>query len=292
MQTTDFGTTGMTVSRLGLGAGQVGAADLPERDAAALLNLALDLGVTLIDTADCYGLSEERIGRHVSHRRDEFVLSTKCGHGIEGLADWTPEEVRASVERSLTLMRTDHVDVLHLHSCDKERLADGSLADAMDELVRAGKVRVAAYSGENEHLMFAIESGRFASIETSVNIADQWSLHHALPEASSRGLGVIAKRPIANAAWQYATRPDGVYGEVYWDRLQELAYDLGADPLDLALRFAAFAPGVSSAIMGTVKVANLERAVSTVARGPLDQAQLDAIEARWQERGQGFDGQV
>lgn len=292
MQTKDFGTTGLTVNVLGLGAGQVGAADLAEEDAAALLNRALDLGITLVDTADCYGLSEERIGRHISHRRDEFVLSTKCGHGMDGFTDWTPEEVRASVDRSLTRMNTDHIDVLHLHSCDRDRLEDGSLADTMYELVRAGKVRLAAYSGENEHLVFAIESGRFASVETSVNIADQWSLHNALPTAAATGIGVIAKRPIANAAWKYDTRPDGVYGEVYWDRLQQLAYDLGDDPLDLALRFTAFAPGVCSAIMGTVKVANLERAVASVQRGPLEQSQLDAIEQRWQQVGQDFDGQV
>lgn len=292
MQMRPFGTTGLTVSALGLGAGQVGAHDLDDAQAGRLLNAALDAGVTLVDTAGCYGLSEERIGRHIGHRRDEFVLSSKCGHGVDGLADWTPECVRAGVERSLQRLRTDHVDVMHLHSCSREQLADGSLADALDALVAEGKVRFVAYSGENDDLATAIGSGRFASIETSVNIADQWSLHHAVPEATSRGLGVIAKRPIANAAWQYDRRPDGVYGEVYWDRLQELAYDLGDDPLGLALRFSAFAPGVSSAIMGTAKPENLARAVAAVEQGPLGDDVLAHVAGRWQAVGGGWGGEV
>ncbi len=292
MEIRDFGKTGLRVSALGLGAGQVGAEDLADDEAGRVLNRVLDAGITLIDTADCYGLSEERIGRHIAHRRDEYVLSSKCGHDVPGTQDWTPENVRASVERSLQRLQTDRIDVLHLHSCDKDKLADGSLADAMDELVAAGKVRFAAYSGENDSLAAAIESGRFASVETSVNIADQWSLHHALPAARERGMGVIAKRSIANAVWKYASRPDGVYGEVYWDRLQELDYDLGADPQVFALRFSAFAPGVDCAIMGTSKLANLDAAVAAVEKGPLEQAQLEAVEARWQQVGSGFNGQI
>lgn len=292
MKTNSFGDTGVSVSVLGLGAGQVGAGGLGETEAAAVLNTALDLGITLIDTADCYGLSEERIGRHLRARRDEFVLSSKCGHDVPGTQDWTPENVRASVEHSLQRLQTDHIDILHLHSCTQDKLADGSLVDAMDELVSAGKVRFVAYSGENEHLVAAITSGRFASVETSVNIADQWSLHHALPLAQEHGLGVIAKRPIANAVWKYDTRPDGVYGEVYWDRLQQLSLDLGDDPLAFALRFSAFAPGVCAAIMGTAKVDNLRRAVATVEHGPLPEDQLADVERRWSQNGQGFDGQV
>lgn len=292
MQTRDFGSTGLVVSTLGLGAGQVGDGSLDEAEAGRVLNRALDLGVTLVDTAGCYGVSEQRIGRHLAHRRDEFVLSTKCGHGVDGYPDWTPECVRAGVERSLQRLRTDHLDIVHLHSCDASQLADGSLADALEELVTEGKVRVAAYSGENAALTTAIASGRFASVETSVNIADQWSLHNALPGAAARGLGVIAKRPIANAAWKYDRRPDGVYGEVYWDRLQQLGYQLGDDPLGFALRFTAHAPGVGSAIMGTSKVANLEAAVQAVEQGPLADDQLQAVAERWNALGQGFDGQV
>ena len=79
MLTRPFGTDGLMVSILGLGADKIGREHVSEEHASAVLNGALDLGITLVDTARGYGLSEERIGRHISHRRDSFVLSTKCG---------------------------------------------------------------------------------------------------------------------------------------------------------------------------------------------------------------------
>ena len=96
MQTRPFGTTGLSVPVLGLGTAQVGSPDVPEANAARLLNRALDEGLTLIDTAHCYGISEERIGRHLGRRRDEFVLSTKGGPKINGQRDWSPGSVLES----------------------------------------------------------------------------------------------------------------------------------------------------------------------------------------------------
>lgn len=289
MQTRPFGTTGLSVPVLGLGTAQVGSPDVPEANAARLLNRALDEGLTLIDTAHCYGISEERIGRHLAGRRDEYVLSSKCGHQLEGYDDWTPAIVRASVELSLQRMRTDHIDVLHLHSCDKEDLLDGSLADTMQELKDEGKIGVVAYSGDNAALAHAVSSGRFAAVEASVSIADQWNLHHVLGEAAASGLGVIAKRPIANGIWRHAERPTGVYGDVYWDRLQDLAYATDLDLAEFALRFTAFAPGVTTAVMGTTNPDNITRAVATVAQGPLPDDALAHVAERWDAVGQDWD---
>lgn len=293
MQQRDFGTTGLKVSVLGLGAGQVGAETLPEAEAEQLLHRTLDLGITLIDTARGYGLSEERIGRHLAGRRDEFVLSSKGGYGVEGIQDWTPESIRPGIERALRLMRTDHLDIFHLHSCPLDTLRQD---DLLAELVRArqdGLIRVAAYSGENAELAWAAGSGHFGSVQTSVNVTDQWSLHHVLPDASARGLGVIAKRPIANAAWQFAQRPVGEYAEVYWERLHTLGLDpQGLDWTEFALRFSAFAPGVGSAIVGTARVENLERNAAIVEKGPLPAGMLESIEAAWAEHGQGWGGEV
>lgn len=163
MQQRPFGRTGLTISALGLGAGQVGERDVTDREAATLLHAALDAGITLVDTARGYGTSEERIGRHLSSRRDEFVLSTKGGYDIEGTRDWTPENLRGSVERSLRLLRTDWIDVFHLHSCPSEVLARGDLQDALEGLVAAGSIGVAAYSGDNAPLAEAAGSGRFGT---------------------------------------------------------------------------------------------------------------------------------
>ena len=284
MEQRSFGRTGLTVSVVGLGAGQVGEADVTDTEAAAVLQGALDLGVTLVDTAASYGTSEERIGRHLAHRRSAFVLSSKGGAGMPGHEDWTVGALRASIEQSLRRTRSERVDVFFLHSCSVEVLRRGDLQDALDEAVGAGKVGVAGYSGDNEALAFAAGSGRFGALECSVNVADRWNLHHVL--GRDPGLGVIAKRPIANAPWRFAERPSGHYAELYWERLRTLALDPGdLGWAELALRFSAYAPGVHSAIVGTAKLENLRRNVEAAEQGPLPVAVLEELDRAWDRVG-------
>lgn len=279
-----FGNTALSVSVVGLGAGQVGENDVTEAEAAEVLNGALDLGVTLIDTAASYGLSEERIGRHLGRRRDEFVLSTKGGPKINGQPDWSPGSVLASIERSLRLTQSEQIDIFYLHSCPIEVLRRGDLQDTLDKAVAAGKIGVAGYSGDNDPLAFAVDSNRFGSIETSVNIADQWNLRHVLGRRPE--LGVIAKRPIANAPWRFADRPTGHYAELYWERLQALELDPGdMDWTEFALRFTAYASGVHTAIVGTAKLAHLRRNITAASRGPLETGVLEGIDRAWRDVG-------
>lgn len=84
-----LGRTGLEVSAIGLGCGPLGAPGLTERDAEALVDAALALGITLFDTAPSYGPSEERLGRTLERHRDRVVLSTKVGYGVDGVPDWT-----------------------------------------------------------------------------------------------------------------------------------------------------------------------------------------------------------
>ncbi|GGR53539.1 oxidoreductase [Deinococcus seoulensis] len=297
MEQRDFGTTGLRVSALGLGAGQIGDAALTEEHVGTLLNRAVDRGVTLIDTARGYGLSEERIGRHLAYRRHDFILSSKGGYGADGADDWTPQAIRLGIEQALTRLRCDWIDIFHLHSCPADTLRREDLLGALDDARTAGLIRVAAYSGENEALAWAAQSGRFGSLETSVNLADQWSRHQVLPAAHSAGLGVIAKRPIANAAWRFSERPVGEYAEPYWERLGILNLNAvreaaGLDWTQFALRFSAHAPGVHSAIVGTASSENLERNVRTVQEGPLPLDVLTHIEAAWRVHGADWGGEV
>ena len=279
-----FGDTGLSVSVVGLGAGQIGEANVDEATASGVLNGALDLGVNLIDTAASYGSSEERIGRHLGHRRDEFLLSSKGGQAIDSHADWSPASVSASIEQSLRRTRSERIDVYFLHSCPVEVLRRGDLQDTLDQAVAAGKIGVAGYSGDNEHLAFAVDSGRFAAIETSINVADQWNLRSVVGHRPE--LGVIAKRPIANAPWRFVDQPRGNYAELYWQRLRELQLDPGNLAwAEFALRFTAYAPGVHCAIVGTAKLANLRRNVEAAGRGPLPPALLADIDRAWQRVG-------
>lgn len=293
MQQNTFGNTGLQVSALGLGAGQVGAESLNEQAAGGFLNTALDCGITLIDTARGYGLSEERIGRHLAHRRSEFVLSTKVGYGIPGYADWTGDCITAGIEAALGRLRTDVIDIVHLHSCPLPTLQAGEVIAALLRAKEQGKVRFVAYSGENAELAWSIDSGHFGSVECSVNLFDQWSLRHALPRAAAKGMGIIAKRPLGNAPWRHAQRPVGDYCENYWTRMQAL----GLQPEGMAwdefsLRFAAFVPGVGSAIAGTASVSHLRHNVALVEKGPLPADLLTAVATRYGEVGADWGGEI
>lgn len=291
--TRDFGATGLRVPLLGLGAGQIGEPRLPEAEASRILNAALDLGVTLVDTARGYGLSEERIGRHLAHRRGEFVLATKVGYGVEAEADWTAACVRRGIDEALRRLRTDVIDVALLHSCGTEELRDEGILRALEDGRRAGKLRVAGYSGENAPLELALASGRFGAIECSVNLCDQRVIDGTLPVARERSLGVIAKRSIANAPWRHAERPVGQYVEEYWVRWKAMGIDPDGLPWDeLALRFSAYLPGVSCCIVGTTRVEHLRRNAELAARGPLPADLVEAIRAAFRSHDQGWTGQI
>lgn len=264
-----FGHSGLRVSALGFGAGQIGGRDLSEDEVGGLVNGVLDLGVNLFDTAPSYGLSEERLGRHLSWRRHETVLSTKGGYGTEQ-PDWTYGAIMAGVEQSLRRLRTDRVDLFHLHSCPLEILRRDDILEACRDLSRSGKVRVVAYSGEEEALRFAVECGVFGGIQCSVNVCDQRSLDGPVKLAQARGLGVLAKRPLANAAWEGRTPGDDLAAAAYQARFRALQLPTSELPWhEQFLRFTAHAPGVTSCIVGTRRLENVRKNVEAVRRGPL-----------------------
>jgi aryl-alcohol dehydrogenase-like predicted oxidoreductase len=278
-----FGNSGLEVSALGLGGGQVGNSNLPEPVAERLLNQTLNLGLNLIDTARGYGQSEARIARYLGRRRQEMVLSTKVGYGVAGVNDWTADAVRLGIDEALQTLQTDWIDIVHLHSCSLEVLKRGDVITALEDARQAGKVRVAAYSGENEALDFAVASGRFQAVQTSINLTDQRNLQGALPQIQARGLGVIAKRPVANAPWRFETRPYGHYAEEYWYRWQTMRLNpRGLDWQELALRFVAFMPGVPTCIVGTASSEHLLQNAKLLARGPLPDDQVDEIRRAFQ----------
>ena len=288
-----YGSTGLDVSPLGLGAGQLDRPGMDEAACAAFLNGALDAGVTLIDTAPSYGRSEARIGRHLAHRRDQFTLSTKVGYGIEGVPDWTGPCVAACVDRALRVLATDHLDIVHLHSCPAETLARGEVIEALEAAKAAGKVRAIAYSGENEALAFALACGRFDGLQCSVNLCDQRVLETTLPVVQARNLGLIAKRPLANTPWIHAVRPVGQYCETYWLRLRAMGLDPGdLSWPELALRFATFQPGVSSCIVGTADLAHLNTNLRILEQGPLPEATVAAIRGAFAASDDGWEGQI
>ena len=279
ISTRPYGNSGMQLSALGLGAGKLGDARLSDGDAAELLAASVDAGVTLIDTAPSYGLSEQRIGRHLSTRRADVVISTKLGYGVDGIPDWTGPCIAAGVDQALRILRTDRIDIAHLHSCPWTVLAQGDVVDALERVKQSGKVRAIAYSGENEDLDYAVGMDRFDGFMASLNLFDERVIDRILPRIPDKGF--IAKRPSANHPWRFDAQPVGDYCEPYWQRWQAMGLDNGGIEWgELAIRFALSIPGVSSAIVGTGRAAHLLQNRDWAMKGPLDP---DTV-ARWQQR--------
>jgi aryl-alcohol dehydrogenase-like predicted oxidoreductase len=283
-----FGKTDMKVSILGFGGAEIGYQQASPKDVERLLNSAFDAGLNVIDTAECYMESEELIGQAVSHRRQDYYLFTKCGHarGFD-LSDWDPKLIEKSIDRSLQRLRTDYVDVIHLHSCSEEILRRGEVIEVLQKAKQAGKTRYIGYSGDKQDALYAIELGVFDSFETSVNIADQEAIDLTIPRAVERGLGVIAKRPVANAAWLSKERPQSEYNVPYWERLRELNYAFtqgdttAASSVATALRFTLSIPGVHTAIVGTQNPDRYQQNAQILAEGLLDESQYKAIRDQW-----------
>jgi aryl-alcohol dehydrogenase-like predicted oxidoreductase len=286
MEKRPLGKTDMLVSVLGFGGAEIGFEHAEQATVCRLLGGALDAGLNVIDTAECYPGSEELIGQAVSQRRKEYYLFTKCGHP-EGMPaeDWQPASILASIERSLRRLRTDRLDLVQLHSCSDAELRKGDVITALQQARDRGYTRYIGYSGDGAVARYAIECGQFDTLQTSVNIADQEALELTMPLARQRQMGVIAKRPIANAVWRHAQKPENPYYHAYWERVRKLDYDfLHGDPketISIALRFTLGVAGVHTAIVGTTKPGRWRENAELLEAGPLSESQVQRIRGRW-----------
>lgn len=282
-----LGKTGLKVSVLGFGGSEIGFEGPGVDTVSMLLNTALDNGLNVVDTGECYGDSEELIGKTLSGRRKDFNLFTKTGHasGMD-LPDWDPRLIETQIDRSLQRLKTDRVEVLHLHSCSLEILKQGDVIAALRKVKQAGKARFIGYSGDGQAAAYAITCGAFDTLQTSLNIFDQSPIDTNLPLARQHNMGVICKRPIGNAVWRHATKPADSFNHRYWDRCQVLRYGFLSDAgqaVSTALRFTLSQDGVHTAIVGTKNPEHWKSNATLLAAGPLDQARMSEIRKRWQE---------
>jgi aryl-alcohol dehydrogenase-like predicted oxidoreductase len=294
-----LGKTGLAISALGFGGSEIGHAPISTAELNRLLGNALDAGINVIDTAECYQGSETAIGEALGGRRNRFCLMTKCGHasGID-LADWSPALLEQSIDRSLQRLRTDHIDVLYLHSCAADTLHDEKAMHVVLHARDVGKVRFLGYSGDGKAALAAVETGMFDVLMTSLSIADQEAIDLTLPRAQAQNMGVVVKRPIANVAWKSSRKATSEPAVRYWPvgytdeyarRLQLLDYDFlklaeFKDAVSIALRFTLGVPGVTMAITGTTNPDRLRQNAALLEAGPLDPALVSAIRARWHEQ--------
>jgi aryl-alcohol dehydrogenase-like predicted oxidoreductase len=290
IMTRPLGRTNEDVTILGYGAMELrGGPRGPEVDddaAGRLLNEVLDGGINLIDTSPDYGRSEELIGTHLSHRRDEFFLASKCGCLIEIPADatppyphdYSPANVRADVEQSLRRLRTDHLDLVQVHgSPSAEHLRDNHTVETLQELQQEGKVRFIGMSGILPNLPDHVAMDVFDVFQIPYS-AVQRDHEDLITEAAARGAGTLIRGGAARGApseeknWRVGplSQAAGV-GQRNWTAsgIGDLLAASGMGAMEFTLRFTLSHPGLSTTIVGTANPDHLRGNVAIAEKGPL-----------------------
>jgi aryl-alcohol dehydrogenase-like predicted oxidoreductase len=303
MRTRTLGATGISVSAIGLGGWQLGDVDAwhgPDHDTSLrIIDEALALGVNLFDTAPGYagGRSELLLGEALEGRRDGVVLVTKFGHTVDGRTDWDPDRIEAAVEQSLLALRTDHLDVVLMHSPPAELLDGGTTThyERFQELQDAGVVR--AYGASVDwaaHIDTVVATTGSQVLEVQLNAFHQEPLA-ALQKAAAQGVGAIVKVPL-DSGWltgRYDARASFTDVRSRWDaatierraelvaRLRAIVPD-GVTMTHAALRWLLAQDCVSSVIPGAKSVEQL-RVNAAAADDVLAPETVDAIRALWAE---------
>ncbi len=276
-----LGRTGLSVTVLGFGAMDLGgpppAAEISDDEAGRVLNAVLDSGINFIDTSVCYGTSERRIGQALAHRRHEFVLATKCGC-VPGQPMGTPHNhsaanIRAGVEHSLRLMRTDHLDIVQFHQSLTRSAWEGEGAlNELQQMKQEGKLRFIGISGTLPNLNQQIDSGVFDVFQIPYS-ALQREHEAVIEKASVTGGGIVVRGGVARGAptdWNkryYMLTGDELSGR--WDkaRLDELLN--GISRIEFMVRFAIALPALDTTIIGTKSLAHLRENLAAAIKGPL-----------------------
>jgi aryl-alcohol dehydrogenase-like predicted oxidoreductase len=277
-----LGDSGLLVSVVGLGCNNFGGDRLDVNATRAVVDAAIDVGVTLFDTSDTYGKeggSELALGEVLAGRRDKVVLATKfgnqrtdMGYGPAAGAKGGRKYIRLAVEQSLRRLRTDYIDLYQLHTPDPLTPIEETIA-ALDELVTAGKVR---YTGHSNLAGWQIADAAHAAASAGrtpfISAQNHWSLlergaeAEVVPAAMNFGLGVLPFFPLANGLLTgkvrrgkpvpEGTRLAGRAGYVTEDKLDKVEALIawgaahGVSILEIAIGGLAAQPGCTSVIAG------------------------------------------
>ncbi len=276
MRTRSLGAEGPDVSVVGLGTNNFGAR-IDYDESKAVLDEAIEQGVTLVDTADIYsqGTSEEFIGRALEGRRDAVFVATKFGKPMNespSESRGSPEYVRWAVEGSLRRLRTDFVDVYQMHEPDPSTPVEETLA-VLDELVREGKVR---FIGSSNYSPAQIEQAdtvardrgitRFVAAQNEYSLVEREAEDGLLALCDGLGIGMLPYFPLASGLLtgkhplgQVPTEGRLAGREIpaeRWERvaaLERYAEERGVTLLDVAIGGLLAMPAIASVIAGATK---------------------------------------
>ena len=264
-----LGNTGLKVSEIGLGATQLGNVAIPLAQAEAVLKGALDSGINFIDTAARYFESEERIGRFISNRKEDFFVATKCGGyrvrnesgDFEGHRDYSRKGILEAIDRSRKRMKLDVIDIVQFHGMPGEADDWKEAFDALHEAKERGWAKFIGLSADGNTAVDSAGDWPLDTHELNYNILWQEPDRELIPHLQRLGRGIIAKRPVANAVYigdQYDLGDEANRMRVRMEQfpLVELA---GEMPLfEFVLRFTLSNPAIATAIIGTANPAHVK----------------------------------
>jgi aryl-alcohol dehydrogenase-like predicted oxidoreductase len=277
-----LGRTGLDVTVLGFGAmelrgpnaGVRGGRQLAPGQAERVLNIALDSGINFIDTSIDYGDSEELIGRHIAHRRREYILASKCGCIVDPVSAppgvrhlYTKKNVLDGVHQSLRRMRTDYLDLVQFHNAAsrKDVEAEGAL-EALMQLKREGKVRFIGSSSVLPGLAELIGMGVFDAFQIPYSAVDR-EHEQAITRAARAGAGTVIRGGVARGEPGRGLA-DANRWQV-WDRAKLDDLLGGMTRMQFLLRFTVSHPDLHTTIVGTINPDHLADNVKAAMQGPL-----------------------
>lgn len=292
-----LGSTGMNVSVIGLGTWQFGGEwgkDFTQAEVDAMLDKAGELGINLIDTAECYGdhLSEKFIGGYLARRkREDWIVATKFGHHFQGHLQreqlWRVEDVLKQLDDSLRALQTEYIDLYQFHSGTDEQFDNDKLWSMLDRQKQAGKIRhlgvSISASGSGVHQTSAAADVQAEAIQVVYNRLDRQPEEEILPLCIEHKLGVLARVPLASGYLSGKYKPDAVFGQgdvranhkedVRQKQLRAVAeiaaneVPSGLDMAQWALAWCLQHPAVTSVIPGCK---NVEQVISNASAADLD----------------------
>lgn len=291
MMKTKLGRTGLEVTKLGYGSMGLrgpktwGVRVVSNEDSERVLNAVLDAGINFIDTSPDYGISEERIGRYISSRRDEYFLATKCGCAYTQHDDhieinhiWKKDVIERNIETSLKRMKTDYVDVLQFHGGDAESLQREGLIELLQGFRDQGIVRFIGASNSLPNLPALIELDVFDTFQIPYSCLAP-AHHDYISQAAAIGAGIIVRggiahggpdaeiqRPALNDVWQSASLDDVLPDEM--------------TRAELILRYTLSHPDCHTTIVGTCNSDHLAENFASASKGPLPDDLYDEVSVR------------
>ena len=286
-----LGNTDMEVTQLGYGTMGLrgpntwGVRVVEEEAAQRFLNLVIDSGINFLDTAPDYGIAEERIGRALRNRRNEFYLATKCGCAYVQHADhleikheWRQDVIQRNLEMSLERLQTDYIDLLQFHGGDAETLENAGLIEQLLGFKQQGLVRHIGISSKLPDLPGLIELGVFETFQVPYSCLTP-EHHDVIARAADTGAGIIIRGGIAHGGPDAEIqRPplNDVWNEA---RLDEVLPE-GMSRAELILRYTLSHRDCHTTIVGTCNEEHLAENIAAAKRGSLPQEMIEEIRRR------------